>query len=147
MDAKIVVDADACPKGCLQILQREQNKHGYRIVTVASYNHVIDNPDHIVVGNEKDAADYSVVNLVVAGDLVITQDWGLAALVLAKGGHVLAPNGRIYQEENMNFMLEERSLKANFRRSGGRTKGPAPRREQDDRKFQTALLRLLSQMQ
>ncbi len=147
MKANVIVDADACPKNCLSILQKDQLKYKYRLITVASYNHVINNEDHIIVGNEKDAADMAVVNQVLRGDLVITQDWGLAALVLGKGGHVLSPSGRIYTNENIGFMLEERAVKAKIRRSGQRTKGPAARSHQDDQRFHRAFLDLLSKME
>ncbi len=146
LKAKIIVDADACPKNCLVLLQKERSRFGYRLITIASFNHVINNSEHITVGNEKEAADLAVINRVQAGDLVVTQDWGLAALVLGKGGKVLAPNGRIYHEDDIRFMLEERAVKAKIRRAGGRTKGPAARGKQDDQKFFASLFELLSQM-
>lgn len=143
MQTKVIVDADACPRNCMAILQQEQQNFGYKLVTVASFNHQIENAEHIIVGNEPDAADLAVVNQVKQGDLVITQDWGLASLVLAKGGVALTPNGRIYDNDRIDFMLEERSIKAKIRRAGGRTKGPTARREQDDINFRQSLLKLL----
>lgn len=143
---KVIVDADACPRSCLSILSREQKRFSYRLITVASFNHKIDNSMHIIVGNEKEAADIAVINQVNREDLVVTQDWGLAALVLAKGGKAIAPSGRIYQDKDIDFLLEERSIKAKIRRSGTRTKGPKARRRQDDDKFHQSLLRILRAM-
>ncbi len=144
MQGRVIVDADACPHNCLSILRNEQQNYGYRLITVASFNHNIDNADHIIVGNEKEAADIAVINQVRQGDLVVTQDWGLAALVLAKGAMALAPNGIIYRDENIDFKLEERSLKAKIRRAGKRTKGSTPaRQKQDDQRFHKSLLKLL----
>ncbi|NLM25602.1 MAG: DUF188 domain-containing protein [Firmicutes bacterium] len=146
MKAKVIVDADACPRSCLAILKQEQVKYQYRLLTVASYNHQINNDDHIVVDNQADAADIAIINSMQPGDLVITQDWGLAALVLAKGGLALSPAGRIYNNEQMDFMLEERSLKAKVRRAGGKTKGVSARRLEDDQRFHRSLLKLLETM-
>lgn len=143
MQRRVIVDADACPRNCMAILRQEQQNFDYNLITVASFNHQIDNVEHIVVGNEPDAADMTIVNQVKSGDLVVTQDWGLAALVLAKGGLALAPTGRIYDNQRIGFMLEERSLKAKIRRAGGRTKGASVRNQQDDRKFRQSLIKLL----
>ncbi|MDI9413211.1 MAG: DUF188 domain-containing protein [Bacillota bacterium] len=140
---KVIVDADACPKACLQVLQKHKNEKKYRLLTIASVDHQINNPDHIVVGKGADAADLAVMNETTAGDIVVTQDWGLAALVLGKGALVLSPSGRIYSEETIDFMLEERFLKARYRRAGGRTKGPSARTKRDDQRFEQSLLELL----
>jgi len=84
-----------------------------------------------------------VVNNTSRGDIVVTQDWGLAALVLGKGAFAISPSGRIFSEDNIDFLLEERSLKAKFRRAGGRTKGPSARTREDDRRFQESFLLLV----
>lgn len=142
---KVIVDADACPKTCLQVLQKHQRLNNYRLLTVASVDHRIQNSDHIMVGKGADAADLAVMNNTSAGDIVVTQDWGLAALVLGKGALALSPSGRIYSEQNMDFLLEERFLKAKHRRAGGRTRGPSARTNQDDQRFEHSFLELVKQ--
>lgn len=142
---KVIVDADACPRACLQILQKHQKISGYRLVTVASVDHHIQNSDHIMVGKGADAADLAVMNNTARGDVVVTQDWGLAALVLGKGALALAPSGRIYSPDNIDFLLEERFLKAKHRRAGGRTKGPSARTNDDNQRFEQNFLKLLEQ--
>ncbi|NMA62076.1 MAG: DUF188 domain-containing protein [Firmicutes bacterium] len=142
---KVIVDADACPRACLQVLQKHQKNFKYRLLTVASVDHRIQNSDHIMVGKGADAADLAVMNNTSTGDIVVTQDWGLAALVLGKGAFALSPSGRIYSEQNMDFLLEERFLKAKHRRAGGRTKGPAARTNQDDYRFEQSFLKVLDQ--
>ena len=142
---KVVVDADACPRACLQVLQRHKKAWKYRLLTVASVDHHIDNADHIVVDRGSDAADLAVMNHAVRGDIVVTQDWGLAALVLGKGASAISPSGRIYSEKNIDFLLEERSLKAKYRRAGGRTKGPLARTAIDDHRFEDSFLKLIEQ--
>ena len=147
MRGKVLVDADACPRSCMRILSEYQQVYGYRLITVASFNHNIENAEHIVVGSEKDAADLAVINRAQRGDLVVTQDWGLAALVLAKGAKALAPSGRIYTDDKIDFLLEERAIKAKIRRGGGRTRGASARRSADDLRFRRSLLRLLKEME
>ncbi|HEY8462624.1 MAG TPA: DUF188 domain-containing protein [Bacillota bacterium] len=140
---KIIVDADACPRTCLQIAKRLATKYKLRLITIASFNHQIDNGEHVVVGNEPDATDLAVVNRTVAGDIVVTQDWGLAALVLAKQARAIAPNGKIYFDSRIEAMLEERNFLAKYRLSGGRTKGPAKRNTGDDLRFAKNLEHLI----
>lgn len=142
---KVVVDADACPRACLQVLQKHKKSWNYRLLTIASVDHQINNPDHIVVGKGADAADLAVINNTSRGDIVVTQDWGLAALILGKGALAISPSGRIYSEQNIDFLLQERFLKARHRRAGGRTKGPAARTSQDDQRFEKSFMKLLQQ--
>ena len=73
----------------------------------------------------------------------MTQDWGLAALVLSKKASAISPTGIEYNPEKMTFMLEEREIKAKFRRNGGRTKGPAKRTTADDLKFKQTLEKMV----
>jgi len=147
MRAKVIVDADACPRTCLEILKASQKDFNFRLITVASFNHQIDSPEHIVVGSGADAADFAIVNLVIAGDLVITHDLGLAALVLAKGAKALAPSGKVYSASSIDFWLEERALKAKLRRSGSRIKGPAARSYEDDMRFRESLYQILAALE
>jgi uncharacterized protein YaiI (UPF0178 family) len=136
---KILVDADACPRPVLQICIRLGRKYSIPVWTVASFNHNIESDHPIVVGDSFQEADIKIVNLTEAGDVVVTGDWGLAAMVLGKGAKCLSPIGREFRAEKMDFLLEERQLKAKFRRGGGRTKGPSKRTLEDDRRFETSL--------
>lgn len=140
---RLVVDADACPKGVLAACQDAGCRYGIPVWTVASYNHQIQSDQHIIVDGEAQAADMKIVNLARAGDVVITQDWGLAAMLLGRGAVVLGPSGREYRSETIDFLLEERETKAKLRRSGGRTKGPAKRTAADDQRFAAALERII----
>lgn len=140
---KILVDADACPKSVLQICIDTGKRYAVPVWTVASFNHQITSDHHVVVGNASQEADLKVVNLAEAGDVVVTQDWGLAAMVLGKGVAAISPSGRAFRSESIEFLLEEREMKAKFRRSGGRTKGPKKRTMEDDRVFKDTLERVL----
>ncbi len=140
---KVIVDADACPRSCLEIIRNKKNVYGFELLTVASINHVIDNENHIIVGSEPDAADYAIVNNTDPGDIIVTQDYGLAALVLAREAFALSPSGYIYSNDNIEQLLEHRSLMARYRRMGGKTKGPKKRTKSDNKKFEMALTILL----
>ncbi|AQS58773.1 YaiI/YqxD family protein [Desulforamulus ferrireducens] len=145
MSGKIIVDADACPKTVLAIAQSIGSEFGWELWTVASFNHNIQSPHHITVGNSSQEADMQIINITGKGDIVVTQDWGLAAMVLAKGAGAISPGGKIFRQETIDFLLEEREIKAKYRRGGGRTKGPRKRTPQDDEVFASQLRKLINE--
>jgi uncharacterized protein YaiI (UPF0178 family) len=141
---KIIIDADACPKGVLQVCKRLGKEYGIEVWTVASFNHLIDSDHHVVVDSGSQAADLKVLNMTEKGDIVITQDWGLAAMVVSKPAKCFNMVGREYLADQIDFMMEEREVKAKLRRGGGRTKGPRKRTLEDDNAFEVGLRRALS---
>ncbi|CCO07415.1 YaiI/YqxD family protein [Desulforamulus hydrothermalis] len=146
MPPQIIIDADACPKTVLAIVQQTCNRFGLAWLTVASLEHNISSQHHIVVDNAAQEADIQIINLTRRGDIVVTQDWGLAAVILAKGAAAISPWGKIYRESTIDFMLEEREIKARHRRAGGRTKGPRKRTAEDDRHFARQLKKLIEEV-
>jgi uncharacterized protein YaiI (UPF0178 family) len=143
---KILVDADACPKSVLRICMNLGRKYCIPVWTVASFNHSIDSDHHVAVGDDSQEADIKIINMTEQGDVVVTQDWGLAAIVLGKGARCLSPAGWEFRSDRMAFLLEEREVKNKLRRSGGRTKGPKKRTGEDDQRFQICLERILLMM-
>lgn len=140
---KVIVDADACPRNVLAICKQMAGRFGYELYTVANHHHHIDAQHHIMVGARPEEADIKIVNLARPGDVVVTQDWGLAALVLGKNVAAISPGGREYRPETIDFLLEERFIKARIRRAGGRTKGPRARRPSQDAAFSRRLEAIL----
>jgi uncharacterized protein YaiI (UPF0178 family) len=140
---KILVDADACPKSVLDICKKVAHKHAIPVWTVASFNHLIESDHHVAVGDAFQETDIKVMNLAEPGDVVVTQDWGLAAIVLGKGAKSLSPSGREFRSDRIEFLLEEREIKAKLRRSGRKTKGPKKRTSEDDHRFAISLERIL----
>ncbi len=136
---KILVDADACPKSVLQSCMRLGRKYNIPVWTIASFNHSIASDHPIVVGDGFQEADMKIMNLTEAGDVIVTGDWGLAAMVLGKKAKCLSPTGREFHPDKIGFLLEEREVKAKIRRSGGRTKGPKKRTSADDERFENRL--------
>jgi uncharacterized protein YaiI (UPF0178 family) len=98
----------------------------------------------ITVDKEADSVDYALMGLLTRDDVVVTQDFGLAAMVLGKGAKVVNQNGLVYTNNNIDKLLMERHIGQKVRRSGGRTKGPAKRTKEDDERIETALERLLT---
>lgn len=147
LPACLLVDADACPRSCLDMAYRLAREYRWQLVTVASFHHDLGargDAEHLTVGDEPEATDVALANRTRAGDVVVTQDYGLAALVLAKQAAALGPGGRVYTPENIHLLLAERHLQARWRRGGGRTRGLAGRTADDDRRFEGALRRLLA---
>lgn len=138
---QVLVDADACP--VLELIRRICAKAGVKVVTVSSFRHDIGGPDHIMVGPESQAADMAIINRTARGDVVVTQDWGLAALALAKGAHALSPWGHRFREDEMEGRLAQRAMNARLRRGGVRMPGPKRRTVEDDRAFADSLERIL----
>lgn len=138
---RVLVDADACP--VLAIIRRLGAEAGVQVITVASFRHEIGGPDHVMVGPESQAADMAIINRTQRGDVVVTQDWGLAGLALAKGAEALSPWGHRFRDDEMDGRLAQRALNARLRRGGVRLAGPKKRTPADDVNFEQALRALL----
>ena len=140
---KILVDADACPKSVLRICRDVGRRHELPVWTVASFNHNIESDHHILVGDDPQETDIKILNVTEADDVVVSQDWGLAAVALGKGATCLSPSGRAFHSDGIDFLLEEREVKARHRRAGGRTKGPKKRTKEDDQRFEASLEKVI----
>ena len=140
---RIFIDADGCP--VVDTAVRAAVKHGIECTIICDTAHSIqrEGADTIIVDKGADSADFRLVNLVGAGDIAITQDYGLAAMCLSKRAVVLNQDGRRYTEENISGLLEFRAVSAKIRRSGGRTRGLPKRTAQQDADFERALTELL----
>ena len=143
---KLLVDADACP--VIDLTVREANRRKIPVILVTDTSHVLTGINAQIVTVEKgnDSADFKLVNLVEKGDLVITQDYGLAAMVLAKGGKAINQNGLIYSQQNIDTLLFTRHIAKKVRISGGHTKGPRKRTKQQDEDFLFTLQRMIAEM-
>jgi uncharacterized protein YaiI (UPF0178 family) len=142
---KIMVDADACPvKGIIESIAM---KYLVQVIWVASIEHNIDSQygQTIKVDHASEAADLYIVNHVQPYDIVITQDLGLASLVLAKGVRALTPSGKVLNDNSMEALLAQRYINKKARRQGYRIGKTAPRTTQDDHRFRQALLKLLNE--
>ncbi len=144
---KILVDADACPvKQIIVRLAKQRNIPVTMLIDTAHELH--DGYSRIItVDKQADSVDYALMGLLAREDIVVTQDFGLAAMVLGKGARVLNQNGLVFTNDNIDRLLLERHIGQRVRRGGGRTKGPSKRTKEDDARFESALEILLSQVQ
>ena len=142
---KLVIDADGCPVVALAVKTAE--KYGVRCVLVCDTAHTFSNvpAEIITVSQGADSADFRIVNLLDAGDIVVTQDYGLAAMCLAKNATTINQNGLVYSEKNMDELLLSRHIHKKVRRAGGRMKGAKKRIKQQDESFDKALTVLLEE--
>jgi len=99
----------------------------------------------ITVDKQADSVDYALMGLLSREDIVVTQDYGLAAMVIGKGAKAVNQNGLVFTDANMDRLLMERHIGQKTRRSGGRTKGPAKRTTEDDARFEAAFELLISE--
>lgn len=140
---RILVDADACP--VKQILVKEAKGRGIPVIMVIDTSHELDDGYSTVITVDKgrDSADLCLANRMERGDIVVTQDFGVAAMALGKGCRALNQNGLVFTPENMDRLLFERHVGQRVRRAGKRTKGPRKRTEAEDEAFARALRALL----
>ena len=140
----IYVDADACP--VTRIAERVAKERGIPVVLLCDTNHVLssDYSEIRVIGAGADAVDIALINLCQRGDIVVTQDYGVAALALGKGAKAIHQSGRWYTDENIDSLLMERHMAKVARRSAKHhLRGPAKRTVEDDRCFEESFRRLI----
>ena len=144
---QIWVDADACPRVIKDILYRAADRKKVQLTLVA--NQPLQTPPSafigsMVVGSGFDVADDKIVELMQAGDLVITADIPLAAAAIEKNGHALNPRGEFYTEENIKERLAVRNMLDELRGCGIETSGPATFNASDKQAFANQLDRFLA---
>ena len=137
---KIFIDADGCPVVDITVRIAKKHSLGCYIICDTAHEFQKDGATTVVVEKGADSVDFKLVNLVEAGDIVVTQDYGLAALVLGKGAKALNQNGLIYTDSNIENLLFTRFIGKKERMAGNRTKGPKKRTDQNDADFLKALL-------
>lgn len=140
---RILVDADACPVKQIVVHLAKQYCVPVFMISDSCHQWQDDYSTVIVVDKGKDSVDIYLVNLIQPEDLVITQDFGVAAMALAKHAKAINQNGLIYQEQNMDRLLFERFLNQKMRRSNGRNGKNRKRTDIDDKNFERVLLSFL----
>ena len=106
----IYVDADACP--VTRIAEEIARRHGIPVTLLCDTNHVLtsDYSTVKVTSAGADAVDIALINLCQRGDIVITQDYGVAALALGKGVRAIHQSGKWFTDENIDGLLMDRHL-------------------------------------
>ncbi len=146
--SKIIVDADACPVKDQIVLAAAPFQ--VEIWMVASFDHYLAPREGVTI-KQVDRSDQSVdlyiANMIKANDILVTQDFGLATIGLAKRAYVLSNRGQRYSDETIDFLLAKRHEQAKMRRGGKHSKGPRPMTSEDRHKFQQTLTKVLNILQ
>ncbi|MBS3885733.1 MAG: YaiI/YqxD family protein [Clostridium sp.] len=144
---QILVDADACP--VKQIIVRLAKQRNIPVTMLIDTSHELNDGYSriITVDKHTDSVDYALMGLLTREDIVVTQDFGLAAMVIGKGAKAVSQNGLIFTDANMDKLLLERHIGQKIRRGGGRAKGPSKRTKDDDARFEAAFEGLLADIE
>jgi len=140
---KILVDADACP--VKDIIERIARKLQIPVMMLIDTSHILDSDysEIILVSKAPDAVDIALINRTRRGDVVVTQDYGVAAMALGKGAYAIHPGGKVYTDYNIDILLMERDLARKARRAGERMKNRSGKRTAaDDERFLDAFTKL-----
>lgn len=141
---KIYVDADACPvKDIIIAIGEKYAIPVYLVLSLSHYSPWEKRVEIILADNIPEAVDIAISNKVVKGDIVITQDYGLASVLISKGCIVLHHTGRKFTKDNIDELLFKRHLSSKVRRSGGKTKGPRALTEKDKSRFKMSLEKVI----
>ena len=142
---KIFVDADACP--VVRIVEEVAEKYRIDVTLLCDTTHILtsDYSEVIVVGAGADAVDYKLISICHKGDIIVSQDYGVAAMALGKGAYAIHQSGKWYTNDNIDQMLMERHLNKKARRSSHKNhlKGPKKRTEEDDKRFAQSFEKLV----
>lgn len=144
----IWVDADACP--VVRIVEQVARKHGIPVTLLCDTNHILtsDYSEVRTISAGRDSVDFALVNLCQRGHIVVTQDYGVAAMSLGKGAYGIHQSGQWYTNENIDGLLMQRHVAQKARRASGKHhfKGPPKRTREDDLRFEDSLNRLIQSL-
>ncbi|WP_186424101.1 YaiI/YqxD family protein [Lacrimispora celerecrescens] len=143
---KIYVDADACP--VVKIVEKIAEENQIEVCLLCDTNHVLQSNYSVikVIGAGADAVDFALVNLCKSGDIVVTQDYGVAAMVLGKDAYAIHQSGRWYTNDNIDQLLMERHMAKAARRAKSKhhLSGPRKRTLEDDKQFEESFRKLIT---
>ncbi|MBM7836379.1 YaiI/YqxD family protein [Clostridium sardiniense] len=132
---KIIIDGDACPS--ISKIENLAKEYAIEVNIFVDIHHFIqsDYSKVVIVDSGFQSVDMYVVNNSQNGDIVVTQDYGVAAMCLPRGVNVISPKGSIYTEKNIDLLLEQRHISQKIRKAGGRFKGPKKRTSEDEERL------------
>ncbi|MDW2800782.1 YaiI/YqxD family protein [Clostridium boliviensis] len=142
----IYVDADACP--VVRIVEKTAKENKIHVCLLCDTNHVLQTEysEIRIIGAGADAVDFALINLCKAGDIVVTQDYGVAAMALSKGAYGIHQSGNWYTNDNIDQLLMERHIAKEARRAKTKNhlSGPSKRTKEDDRHFEESFCKLIT---
>jgi len=142
---RILIDGDACP--VIGITEEIGRKKGIEVIIFTDITHQISTENKLVVLDKANqSVDMAIYNQCSSGDIIITQDYGLASLVLSKGAKAINQSGLQYNDQNIDQLLMYRHLHAKMRRAGVRHQTAGKRTAEDDHKYRETLLRVINKL-
>ncbi|AGF54271.1 MULTISPECIES: YaiI/YqxD family protein [Clostridium] len=140
---KIIIDGDACPG--ISIIEKVAKTYEVPVIIYCDINHFIqsDYSEVKIVDSGFQSVDMYVMNETKQGDIIVSQDYGVAAICLSKKAKVINPKGYIYDEQNIDRLLEERHISQKIRKGGGKTSNPKKRTEDDNLRLEKNLIRII----
>ena len=145
---KILVDADACP--VVKQVEKVAKRYNIPTVLLCDTSHIMNTTysEVKIIGSGADAVDFTLVNMCQKGDIAVTQDYGVAAMVLSKGGYCIHQSGKIFTDDNIGGLLMDRHLakKARMSKSKNHMKGPKKRTQADDETFEASFESLIKKI-
>ena len=140
---KILIDGDGCP--VIDVALEIARRYAIEVIIFCDTSHHIEKAGAVtkMVTKGSDAVDFVLVNEAQAEDIVVTQDYGLAAMVLAKKAQAINQNGLVFSDDNLSSLLFSRHVAKEVRRQGGRTKGPKKRDPKQNASFKASFTKLL----
>ena len=139
----VFIDADGCPVVDNVVKITVQNQMECVILCDTAHIFQKEGAKTITVSKGSDSVDFALVNMVKKGDIVVTQDYGLAAMCLARAALALSQDGMVYTSDNIDALLAARHTAKKIRMAGGRLRGSAKRTKEQDIAFEEALRKLL----
>lgn len=140
---RILVDADGSPVVDLSI--KIAKEYDLEIIVVKNYAHVIEDSyaSIVTVDIARDSADYYIVNNTKENDIIVTQDYGLAAMAISKKAICVNQYGLIISSHNIDGLLNRRHINQKLRREQQKYTKFKKRDKSADVKFEKSLRRLV----
>ena len=139
---KVLVDADACP--VKNIIEKVSEEFNIPVIMIIDTSHMLtsDYSEILQVSKAPDAVDLALINRTEKGDIAVTQDYGVATMVLGKKAYAIHPSGKVYTDKNIDLLMFERHLSKKQRRAGVRSSSLRKRTKEDDYRFENAFRQL-----
>lgn len=140
---RIIVDGDGCP--ARDLIEKVAKENNIELIIYCSIDHMIksDYAEVRYADKGSQVVDMKVANEAKKNDIVISQDYGVAAMVLGKGAYAISPKGYIYSHKNIDNLLFQRHISAKIRKSGGKYSNPKKRTKEDNERLYTNLIKLM----
>lgn len=147
---EIYIDADACP--VVKIIEKITQERKIKSIILCDMNHYMQSEysEVITVSPGPDAVDFKILNMCKPGDIVVTQDYGLASLVLSKKAYAIHQSGMWYDDSNIDKLLFQRYVNKTERKKHPRNNRGMKikkRTQEDDITFENSLIKMIEYIQ